>query len=116
MASWASRTADGSLSDLPSPPSPEVWDEVSAESDLCPRIRCEHFDRRTRLCDSYDTRPGMCRDYPRALLWQPRPEMLPGCGYRPVNPRARALASALDAQPLTDEQRAKLAKGLFLDG
>ena len=79
-------------------------------------FRCTHFDPATRACDSYGSRPGMCRDYPRALLWQPRPEMLPGCGYRPVNPRARALASALDAQPLTDEQRAKLAKGLFLDG
>jgi hypothetical protein len=70
----------------------------------------------TRACDSYGSRPGMCRDYPRALLWQPRPEMLPGCGYKPVNPRAVSLARALDAQPLTDEQRAKLAKGLFLDG
>ena len=36
VAAWASRTSDGSLSDLPSAPSPEVWDEVSAESDLCP--------------------------------------------------------------------------------
>ncbi len=45
VASWAGRTSDGSLSDLPSAPSPEVWDEVSAESDLCPRLQCEHFDR-----------------------------------------------------------------------
>ncbi len=45
VAAWASRTSDGSLSDLPSSPSPEVWDEVSAESDLCPRLQCEHFDR-----------------------------------------------------------------------
>ncbi len=36
--------ADGTLSDLPSAPSPEVWDEVSAESDLCPRLQCPHFD------------------------------------------------------------------------
>ena len=45
IASWAGRTQDGTLGDLPTPPSPEVWDEVSAESDLCPRLRCEHFDR-----------------------------------------------------------------------
>ena len=45
IASWAGRTQDGTLGDLPAPPSLEVWDEVSAESDLCPRIRCEHFDR-----------------------------------------------------------------------
>ena len=44
------------------------------------------------------------------------PEMLPGCGYKPVHARAASLARALEAQPLTDEQRAKLAKGLFLDG
>jgi uncharacterized protein len=79
-------------------------------------FRCTHFDPVTRACDSYGSRPGMCRDYPRALLWQPAPEMLPGCGYKPVDARAASLARALDAQPLTDEQRAKLAKGLFLDG
>jgi len=45
LASWAGHTGDGSLSDLPASPSPEVWDEVSAESDLCPRLRCEHYDR-----------------------------------------------------------------------
>ncbi len=45
IASWAGRTQDGTLSDLPAAPSPEVWDEVSAESDLCPRLNCEYFDR-----------------------------------------------------------------------
>ncbi len=42
---WAARTADGSLSDLAFTPSPEVWDEVTAESDLCTRLRCRYFDR-----------------------------------------------------------------------
>ncbi|HXE58550.1 MAG TPA: helicase C-terminal domain-containing protein [Gemmatimonadales bacterium] len=45
LASWAGRTADGTLSDLPVPPSPEVWDEVSAEPDLCPRLKCPHFEK-----------------------------------------------------------------------
>jgi Fe-S-cluster containining protein len=76
---------------------------------------CEHFDRETRACDSYASRPGMCRDYPRALLAQPGPELLPGCGYRPVARRARALRRALDAQPLTPEQRARVQRGLYLD-
>ena len=44
LASWAAHTADGSLSDLSFTPSPEVWDEVAAESDLCGRLRCSHFD------------------------------------------------------------------------
>ena len=86
-----------------------------------PRLRlfvfnCTHFDATSRTCDSYGSRPGMCRDYPRALLFQPRPEMLPGCGYKPLDPRAASLARALEVLPLTDEQRAKLSKDLFLDG
>jgi ATP-dependent DNA helicase DinG len=42
---WAARTADGSLADLPTPPRPDVWDEVAAEADLCTRVKCPHFDR-----------------------------------------------------------------------
>jgi len=45
LAEWAGRTADGTLGDLTVPPSPEVWDEVAAEPDLCPRLRCPHFER-----------------------------------------------------------------------
>jgi ATP-dependent DNA helicase DinG len=45
LTEWASRTNDGTLADLPAPPTPEVWDEVAAESDLCTRLRCPHFDR-----------------------------------------------------------------------
>jgi len=45
IAGWAARTADGSLSDLVEEPSNEVWDAVAAESDLCTRLKCPHFDR-----------------------------------------------------------------------
>jgi len=45
IGEWAGHTADGTLSDLPVTPSPEVWDEVSAEPDLCTRLKCPHFDR-----------------------------------------------------------------------
>lgn len=76
---------------------------------------CTHFDRATRACDSYDSRPGMCRDYPRALLHQARPELLPGCGYRPIAPNAARLREALDARPLSEEQRARLRRELFLE-
>jgi ATP-dependent DNA helicase DinG len=41
---WAAKTTDGSLSDLTDEPPAEVWDEVSAEPDLCPRLKCPHFD------------------------------------------------------------------------
>ena len=45
LTEWASRTSDGTLAELPSPPTAEVWDEVAAESDICTRLRCPHFDR-----------------------------------------------------------------------
>ena len=45
IAAWTERTRDGSLSDLPSPPRPELWDEVAAESDLCQRFKCPLYDR-----------------------------------------------------------------------
>ena len=45
IAEWAGRTADGTVGDLATPPSSEVWDEVAAESDLCPRLKCPKFDR-----------------------------------------------------------------------
>ncbi len=44
LSTWATKSRDGSLSDLPSQPSREVWDEVSAEADLCTRLKCPHFD------------------------------------------------------------------------
>ncbi|HKH91529.1 MAG TPA: helicase C-terminal domain-containing protein [Gemmatimonadaceae bacterium] len=44
IRSWAERSNDGSLSDLPTPPRPEVWDEVSAEPDVCTRMKCTHFE------------------------------------------------------------------------
>ena len=42
LKAWAERTGDGSLADLPTPPRAEVWDEVSAEPDLCLRTKCAH--------------------------------------------------------------------------
>jgi Fe-S-cluster containining protein len=78
-------------------------------------FRCLHFDWVTRRCDSYASRPGVCRDYPRALLHQPHPELLRGCGYRPIARNAKRFLHVLDAQSLTDEQRARLKKDLFLE-
>jgi ATP-dependent DNA helicase DinG len=45
LVEWAAHTGDGTLSDLPVAPTAEVWDEVSAEPDLCTRLKCPHFDR-----------------------------------------------------------------------
>jgi len=77
-------------------------------------FRCTHFDWTTRTCDSYASRPGMCRDYPRALLFQAAPEMLPGCGYRPLPPNAAGLRRALEARGLPPAQLERLKKDLDL--
>ena len=45
IANWAAKTTDGSLADLAVPPRPEVWDEVSAEPDVCTRLKCPHFSK-----------------------------------------------------------------------
>ncbi|MGD2135306.1 MAG: helicase C-terminal domain-containing protein [Gemmatimonadales bacterium] len=45
LAEWAGTTGDGSLADLVDPPTPDVWDEVKAEPDLCTRLECPYFDR-----------------------------------------------------------------------
>ena len=45
LGAWARRTTDGSLADLTDQPSDDVWDEISAEADLCTRLDCPHFDR-----------------------------------------------------------------------
>ena len=44
LQAWVERTDDGSLADLPTPPRPEVWDEVSAEPDVCTRVKCSYFE------------------------------------------------------------------------
>lgn len=42
---WSEKTHDGSLSDLTMTPRAELWDEVSAEPDLCQRARCPHYEK-----------------------------------------------------------------------
>ncbi len=43
LLQWIAATEDGSLSDLPAPPSDDVWEEVRSDSDICLRARCPHF-------------------------------------------------------------------------
>jgi Fe-S-cluster containining protein len=76
---------------------------------------CAHFDWEARRCDSYESRPGMCRDYPRALLDQSAPVLFPNCGYRALATNRGQLVYILDAPGLGAEQVAKLKKGLYLE-
>jgi Fe-S-cluster containining protein len=71
---------------------------------------CTHFDPVERRCDSYDSRPGMCRDYPRMLLHQPDPAFFDGCGHRARAGNADGLVAALqdagvDGQKLVQIRR-----------
>ncbi len=77
-------------------------------------FRCHHFDSASRRCDSYATRPGMCRDYPRALLAASDPQLLPGCGFRALARNAGALRAALTAADLPAARRAELERRLHL--
>ncbi len=45
LRDWVGTTDDGSLADLPAPPSPEVWEEVRSDPDICLRSRCPHFQQ-----------------------------------------------------------------------
>jgi uncharacterized protein len=77
-------------------------------------FRCRHFDPTTRRCDSYDSRPGMCRDYPRVLLTQPNPELFAGCGHQVIAPNAERLRRELERRGLTPEQMERLRRDLHL--
>lgn len=78
-------------------------------------FRCTHFDRATRRCDSYDSRPGVCRDYPRELLDQAWPELFEGCQFKVLAAdRARQLA-VLESQGLPPETLAALKQKLRLE-
>ncbi len=43
LLAWIRTTSDGSLSDLPVKPRPEVWEQVVSESDNCLRVRCPFY-------------------------------------------------------------------------
>lgn len=86
---------------------------VREDSDLRVfELDCTHFDRATRRCDSYETRPFMCRDYPRLLLEDPWPELFPECGYRGVDTKGKGLSDAIDGTALSEDEKQALRRRL----
>ena len=75
-------------------------------------FRCLHLDLRTRRCDAYATRPGMCRDYPRALLGAADPSFIPGCGHYAVSRQSARMRATLADVELSDEARERLEERL----
>ena len=43
LLDWIATTEDGSLADLATAPSREVWEEVQSDTDVCLHARCPHF-------------------------------------------------------------------------
>ena len=79
-------------------------------------FKCTHLDPETKHCDSYSSRPGMCRDYPRNLLYHPRPEFLEGCTFSAVAENAELINETLEELELPPETLAKVKKEFFSDG
>ncbi len=77
-------------------------------------FRCRHYDRETKLCGCYRTRPGVCRDYPMNLLDSPNPDFIEGCGYYPHYRNADAFKHALDDCEIPPEKRAEIERKLHL--
>lgn len=71
--------------------------------------------RSSGRCDSYDSRPTACRDYPRALLAQPWPELFEGCGFRVLDGDRAARLAKLRASGLSPEALAETARRLRLE-
>jgi Fe-S-cluster containining protein len=78
------------------------------------RFTCTHFDVATRRCDSYESRPGMCHDYPRMQLEVFEPELFDRCGYRVVAKNGDAMIAALEAKGVHGDQLVQITKKLRL--
>jgi Fe-S-cluster containining protein len=78
-------------------------------------FRCSHFNWDTRLCDSYSTRPFMCRDYPRGLLSDAWPAFFPQCGHGARERGAERKREAIERADLSPEKKAELLRRLHLE-
>ena len=77
LLDWVDQTDDGSRSDLPFVPSPDLWDEVRSETDACLRAKCPHFQQcHYQRARRSAAERGPHRRQPRALL------LGPGCAHR----------------------------------
>lgn len=78
-------------------------------------FRCTHFDPATRRCDSYASRPGMCRDYPALMEDHAWPQLLDGCSFKVAALGQERLRASIDATDLPEEKKAELRRRLRLE-
>jgi Fe-S-cluster containining protein len=91
----------------------ELLREEPDSNDLV--FRCTHYDPDSRRCDSYRSRPSMCRDYPTVLLDQGWPELFPTCGYRVRARKPEKLRAGIEATSLSPEAKAELCRRMRLE-
>jgi Fe-S-cluster containining protein len=77
-------------------------------------FRCTHYDPKTRTCDSYDSRPHLCRDYPVNLTYDAIPALFPECSHAIVDKHGPGLISALEQAGLSPAQLEAVRKKLNL--
>jgi Fe-S-cluster containining protein len=78
-------------------------------------FKCTHYDPETKQCDSYSSRPGMCRDYPKNVIYYPRPEFIEGCSYKAIAKDADDIEQTLAELDLPPDKLEKVRKEFFLD-
>ncbi|MFO0597525.1 MAG: YkgJ family cysteine cluster protein [Myxococcaceae bacterium] len=79
-------------------------------------FRCTHYDPVTKRCDSYDSRPLMCRDYPYLQTFEAIPRLFPECSHVVQDKKAEQLRAALVAAGVTGEKLDEAERRLFLKG
>jgi len=77
-------------------------------------FRCTHYDASTKQCDSYGSRPLMCRDYPVNLTFNAAPSFFEECSHGVVLKHADRFRAALAQVDLPADQREALEKKLNL--
>jgi len=77
-------------------------------------FRCTHYDAASKQCDSYGSRPLMCRDYPVNLTYGAVPALFDECSHGVVLRQAERFRAALAQTDLSPEAREALEKKLHL--
>lgn len=77
-------------------------------------FHCTHYDPVTKRCDSYDSRPLMCRDYPVNLTYDALPQLFDECSHGVVDRKADALRKALVDAGVTGEALDAAERRLYL--
>jgi Fe-S-cluster containining protein len=77
-------------------------------------FRCTHYDPVSRKCDSYESRPLLCRDCPRNLLYSALPQLFKDCSHGVVAKNAEGLRAALAQTQLSAEAREAMERKLYL--